>query len=315
MPATYTIQTRSDDGTAQPVTDDTFTLSATCAQEGRDNTISYMAAVTADATGLYTATFTPEYWCNYDVVINMENDYTSANVGIQTTVSADLTLRVIDNTTVPGAATVESQPSGDVEVETMATYTIQTRSEDGRAQPVTDDVFTLTATCAEAGRDNTISYTATVTADATGLYTATFSPEYWCVYDIDITMEDASGVPTAVGDDLTLIVIDNTTLPSAATIVSQPEEDVEAGKTATYVIQTRSEDGRAQPVDDDMFTVSLTCTTAEREQEYTTTATHVTDGLYQAVFVPEYWCDYDVLITMENENTANSGLSTTVSDD
>lgn len=217
--------------------------------------------------------------------------------------------------TVPSAATVESEPIADVEAGMPATYTIQTRREDGSAQPVNDDVFTLTATCAQSGRDNTVSYTAAVTV-VDGLYTATFTPEYWCDYDILITMENEyteanPDVSTIVRDDLTLTVFDDTTVPSAATIVSQPSGDIDAGTTVSYVIQTKSEDGRVQEVDSDVFTVTLT-----GPETFTATAFHVNAGLYVASLTPTKGGTYDLLITMENDFTsANPAVSTTSSDD
>ena len=113
-------------------------------------------------------------------------------------------LRAFDDTTVPVAATVESSPSVDVEAGTTATYTIQTRSEDGRKQEdVNDDVFTITLTCADADRDNTVSISTTAIPDDSGLYIASFYPTYWCTYDVTITMTNAY---TAANVDVSTIV-------------------------------------------------------------------------------------------------------------
>ena len=178
-------------------------MTLTCADAGRDDTVFYSATATSDATGLYTAVLTPLYWCTYDVLITMENAYTADDMAVSTTVSDALTLRVFDDTTFPSAATIEYMPTGDVDADTIVTYTIQTRSEDGRAQPDIEDVFTVTLTCADADRDNTVSISTTAIPDDSGLYIASFYPTYWCTYDVTITMTNAY---TAANVDVSTIV-------------------------------------------------------------------------------------------------------------
>lgn len=53
----YTIQTRSVDGSPQPVEDDVFKLTATSVDAEPE--VTYTASVSANTSGLYTATFTP----------------------------------------------------------------------------------------------------------------------------------------------------------------------------------------------------------------------------------------------------------------
>ena len=96
---------------------------------------------------------------------------------------------MVDYRTLATAATVESQPFGDVEVGTLVTYTMQTRSDNGDAQAVDDDVFTVTFSCdTEERRSVVADVDATVTSDATGLYTATATLDGWCTYDVLISM-------------------------------------------------------------------------------------------------------------------------------
>ena len=117
---------------------------------------------------------------------------------------------------------------------------------------------------------------------------------------------------------VTDIVIAAASTPADSTLESSPADDrIVVPNTATYTMQSRSALNTAQPTEDDVYTVKLTCNDDELcgSTEYTTTATHTTGGLYSVNLTPTVGGTYDVLITMENAYTAaESSASITVSD-
>jgi len=56
-----------------------------------------------------------------------------------------------------------------------------------------------------------------------------------------------------------LKVFDDTTVPAASVLIYRPPEHTHVGYTTRFVMQSASEDGRAQPVGTDVYTVTLTC--------------------------------------------------------
>ena len=84
-----------------------------------------------------------------------------------------------------------------------------------------------------------------------------------------------------------------------------------------FTFQSRSSGGIAQSVQNDVYTVTLTCNDADAcgTESYSTTAAHTTDGLYSAHLDPTVVGTYDVAVTMMNACTAaNPWTTTTVSD-
>ena len=196
---------------------------------------------------------------------------------------------VIAAASTPADSTLESSPAGgSIVVYNTATYTMQSRSASNTAQPTEDDVYTVKLTCNDALCGNT-EYTTTATHTTGGLYSADLTPSVGGTYDVLITMENAytaaePSVSTIISDDLTLVVtnpatvpnssddslsltvIDDTTVPSACTVVaSDTAGDIvrPTGSTFTYTMQSKSSDGRDQAVTDDRYTVTLTSITAE----------------------------------------------------
>lgn len=167
------------------------------------------------------ASFTPTVAGTYSINITMENEFTEANPGVSTNVVCDEILVVEEPPTIPGEATIEFQTAGEVEINTPVTLAIQTRSFDGVARNVTDDVFTVTLTCNDEGRE--IVYTVIADHISLGLYSATFVPTQWCDYLILITMENANtlanSLPTTVNDEQTITVVDNRSVPAASPLV------------------------------------------------------------------------------------------------
>ena len=135
--------------------------------------------------------------------------------------------------------------------------------------------------------------------------------------DIQKMVPDAAFWSTQRFDCGNDIVIAATSTPTDSTLESSPVGvSILVDTTATYTMQSRSASDTAQPTENDVFTVKLTCNDALcGSTEYTTTATHTTGGLYSADLNPSVGGTYDVLITMENAYTAaESSASTTVSD-
>jgi len=186
---------------------------------------------------------------------------TAANPGVTTTVDCGLTLTVIEPPTVPSAATIELKTNGDVEVNTPVIFSIQTRSADGVARAVADDIFTATLTCTDPDREQVYS----VIADhlSSGLYTAVFAPASWCDYDLLITMVNANtsatGISTIVSDEHTVSVVDSRTVPAASMLVYSPPKHTHVGQKTSFVMQSASEDGRAQAVSTDVYSVAVRC--------------------------------------------------------
>ena len=175
---------------------------------------------------------------------------------------------VIAATSTPADSTLESSPTDDrIVVPNTATYTMQSRSASNTAQPTEDDVFTVKLTCSDAALCDCgdTEYTATATHMGDGLYYADLTPTVGGTYDVLITMENAytaaeSSASITVSDNLTLVVIDDTTVPSACTVVaSATTGDIvrPTGSTFTYTLQCESSDA------DDVYTVTLTSITAE----------------------------------------------------
>ena len=146
------------------------------------------------------------------------------------------------------------------------------------------------------------------------------------------TAADANIDTTVSEGSLIFTVIDDTTVPSACTVVTAPSTgDIVRpdGDTFSFTMQSKSSDGLDQAVTNDRYIVTLTSLTAEEKvkkdagQSYnevivTNTASPVSgsDGRYTADLQVTQAGTYDVLITMENASTdANSEISTIVSDD
>ena len=129
---------------------------------------------------------------------------------------------------------------------------------------------------------------------------------------------DAAFWSTQRINGVTDIVIAATSTPADSSLESSPAGgSIMVDDTATYTMQSRSALNTAQPTEDDVYTVKLTCNDDELcgSTEYTTTATHTTGGLYSVNLTPTVGGTYDVLITMENAYTAaESSASITVSD-
>ena len=123
-----------------------------------------------------------------------------------------------------------------------------------------------------------------------------------------------------VSDDQTLIVLDDTTVPGAATVESQPAEEVFKKTTVSYTLQSRSADGRAIDDANDIYRVTLICLYEDEERKkkcrkdlYSAIAVHQGSGVYIADIHVSKQGVYDVLITMNNAyTTANPNVSTAV---
>ena len=133
--ASYTLVSRSADGSAQAVTTDAYTVTLTCNTASRCGDESYSYTSSAAATdGEYTVDVSPTLGGIYDVVITMKNSATDADQNIDTIVNDSLTLTVIDTTTVPSFCTVVTAPStGEIVRPTGSTFsfTMQSKSSDG----------------------------------------------------------------------------------------------------------------------------------------------------------------------------------------
>ena len=150
---------------------------------------------------------------------------------------------------------------------------MRSKSANGISQTVTNDVYTVTLTCQNGSTCGNQVYTSTANADISnpGEFIALATPTLGGVYDVTVTMENAytasdCTIDTLVDDSLSLTVIDDTTVPSACSVVaSDMAGDIvrPTGSTFTYTIQSKSSDGRDQTVTDDRYTVTLTTITAE----------------------------------------------------
>ena len=92
-------------------------------------------------------------------------------------VSDDKILVVLDDTTVPGAATIESQPAEEVFKKTTVSYTLQSRSADGRAIDDCNDIYRITLICLYEDEEKKKKckkdlYSATAIYQGNGVYTA-----------------------------------------------------------------------------------------------------------------------------------------------
>ena len=113
----------------------------------------------------------------------------------------------------------------DLQEKTLAIFVMQTRSADMRAQNVQDDVFTVTAVCIDEPTCGTQSYSALAVHSTDGIYTATFDPRVVGPYGVTITMtnEFLNVLYTDTTVDMGMLtVIDNRSVPSESTVVSQP---------------------------------------------------------------------------------------------
>ena len=91
------------------------------------------------------------------------------------------------------------------------------------------------------------------------------------------------------------------TVPVKSTIESAPTADainLADTDTATFTLQSRNNADEAQNVQDDMYTVLLTCNDLPvcGMEQYTTTAVHTTDGLYSADLNPTMVGTYNVIV-------------------
>ena len=317
--ATFTMQSRSADGVPQPEDGDTYTVLATCNDVGTCNAESYSATATHLGNGLYSATIDPTMVGTYKVVVRMMGAYTDANPSTTTIVSDSTTLTVVDTRTVPSASTLVTSPADDtIEVVEMATFTMQSRSADGVPQPEDGDTYTVLATCNDVGTCNAESYSATATHLGNGLYSATIDPTMVGTYKVVVRMMGAytdanPWTTTLVSDSTTLTVVDTRTTPNSSTLESSPAGDtIEVVDMATFTMQSRSADGVARLVDDDTYTVALTCNDmmACGTESYTATATYTGDGQYSATLDPTMVGTYDVDVSMTNAYTAVNGGAT-----
>ena len=173
----------------------------------------------------------------YDIVVTMENAASQSDLNIVTTVKdrQPLTLTVIDTTTVASVSTVENGPTVPYQVGTPVTYTIQSRSANGDAQPTVTDTYTVTLTCValkygEPLCDDDV-YTATATHTTGGLYAAVLTPTVGGNYSVLVTLDndrrrnldvvdyDTIDYDTnVVSDNLSLVMHDDTTVPRASTV-------------------------------------------------------------------------------------------------
>ena len=166
----------------------------------------------------------------------MENSCTASNLNISTTVSTGTTIKVIDNATVASISTIESSTLEDIQVGSLATFTIQSRSANGGPQPTETDIYTVTLTCmapkyGEPLCDDDV-FTTTATHTAGGLYSAALTPTTGGNYSVLVTLDNdiddrrrnlVDYDTNVVSEDLTLVVLDDTTVPSASTVETQPE--------------------------------------------------------------------------------------------
>ena len=193
----------------------------------------------------------------------------------------------------PWDATVESQPNSPVEAGATASYTMKSTAVDGfEVTTQGSNVFKVTATCNDSSKCGASFYTATSTYDANGVHSADLVATQWGTYDVVVTMTNAytAANPTAsttVSSGMSLTIFDDTTVPSASTVLSSPSSDVEAGSNASYSFQSRSKDERNQPESGDVYTVTATCNNSTKcgSNFYTATATHDGSGVYSANLV------------------------------
>ena len=101
--------------------------------------------------------------------------------------------------------------------------------------------------------------------------------------------------------DYTTVTINyiNPSIPSASTIESYPSSHV-AGTADTFTIQSRNFAGSSVTWNDDTYTVTITRSDGGGSETYTTTATHQSNGLYQAQLTPLISAQYSLTVTMTN---------------
>ena len=187
----------------------------------------------------------------YDVLITMENANTMANSEISTICSMNaLSLDITDITTMPAQSTIETSPVDDKIVSgTMETYIIQSKDADMNPQAVITDAYTVTLTCQSGALcgDEVYSFPSAPSATTAGQYDVVVSPTLGGVYDVSITMENASTMAdqnidtTVSGISLTLEVIDNVTVPVACDVTVAPTTgDIVRpdGETFAFTVQT-----------------------------------------------------------------------------
>ena len=209
------------------------------------------AAPVMGSDGQYTANLLITQEGDYDVLIEMENANTASNPDISTICSMNtLRLDITDITTVPSQSTVESSPAGnEILSGTMETYVIQSRDADMNPQAVTTDSYTVTLTCQSGALcgDEVYSFPSAPSATTDGQYDVVVSPTLGGVYDVSITMENASTMAdqnidtTVSGISLTLEVIDNVTVPVACDVTVAPTTgDIVRpdGETFAFTVQT-----------------------------------------------------------------------------
>ena len=200
---------------------------------------------------------------------------------------------------------------------------MQSRSASNTAQPTENDVYTVKLTCNDALCGST-EYTTTATHTTGGLYSANLTPTVGGTYDVLITMENAytaaeSSVSITVRDDLTLVVINPATVPELSEVIEAPDGDeVNSGDNAEYKFKSKDIYGTTPDIDDDIYTVTLTCkwgsTCGDKVYTYTSTADAGT-GEFVVTATPTLGGEYDVLVTMENAFTdSDCNVDTTVDD-
>ena len=114
--------------------------------------------------------------------------------------------------------------------------------------------------------------------------------------------------------DYTTVTIDfiNPSIPSASTIETYSTLH-EAGTTYTVTTQSRSFSGTALLWSDDTYTVTLTRSDGGGSESYSATATHQSNGLYQATLTPLIAAQYSLTVTMTNSYQVSQGSSTALS--
>ena len=208
---------------------------------------------------------------------------------------------------------------------------MQSRSASNTAQPTENDVYTVKLTCNDALCGST-EYTTTATHTTGGLYSANLTPTVGGTYDVLITMENAytaaeSSASTTVSSDQTLVVVNPATVPELCEVIESPVDNkVNSGDDADYKFKSKDIYGTSPDIDDDVYTVTLTCkwgsTCGDKVYTYTSSADAGT-GEFLATATPTLGGEYDVLITMENAYTdsdcnvdtlVNNSLTLTVID-
>jgi len=103
-------------------------------------------------------------------------------------------------------------------------------------------------------------------------------------------------------------------VPATSVLVQRPL-DWTPVRLVSFVMESKSEDGRAQPAGTDIYTVCLRCVQEEKcgDTEFSTTATYKAEGLYQFDVEMNQVGKFEYIVTMENEYTcSNCGAPTTI---